>query len=147
MLQIAIVNGPNLNLLGKREPHIYGNQSFDDYLIGLKTKFGNCTIHYYQSNIEGELINYLHGCMGKMDGIIINPGGYAHTSIALADAVHAIGIPVLEVHISNIYSREEYRHKSITASKCVGAIAGLGLFGYQLGLQFFLEKAENQSNN
>src|ERR1035437_2630524 len=117
MLHIAIVNGPNLNLLGAREPHIYGNQSFEHYFAQLTDRFPLVNIHYYQSNVEGELINYLHSCMGKIQGIVLNAGAYTHTSIALADAISAIDIPVVEVHISNILAREEYRKTSFIAAK------------------------------
>ena len=137
MLQIAIVNGPNLNLLGVREPHIYGNQSFDQYVAGLKERFPQVQIHTYQSTVEGELINYLHSCMGKMQGIVLNAGAYTHTSIAIADAVSAIGIPVVEVHISNVLAREDYRKTSFIAAKCVGSISGLGMEGYALAVRYF----------
>ncbi len=140
MLHLAIVNGPNLNLLGTREPHIYGNQSFEHYLAQLKDRFPLVQLHCYQSNVEGELINYLHGCMGTKHGIILNAGAYSHTSIALADAVSAIGIPVVEVHISNILAREDYRKTSFIASKCVGAISGLGMEGYALAIQYFVNR-------
>ncbi len=143
MLQIAIVNGPNLNLLGVREPHIYGNQSFDQYVAGLKERFPQVQIHTYQSNVEGELINYLHSCMGKMQGIVLNAGAYTHTSIAIADAVSAIGIPVVEVHISNVLAREDYRKTSFIADKCVGSISGLGMEGYALAVRYFTDKFEH----
>ncbi len=139
MLHLAIVNGPNLNLLGTREPSIYGNQSFDHYFGQLCDRFPLVNIHYYQSNIEGELINFLHSCRDKMQGVILNAGGYTHTSIALADAVSAIGIPVVEVHISNILAREDYRKTSFIASKCVGSISGLGIDGYALAVQYFAD--------
>ncbi len=141
MLQIAIVNGPNLNLLGTREPHIYGSQRFEDHLLQLKGRFPLAEIHCYQSNVEGELINYLHSSMGKVHGIILNAGAYTHTSIALADAVSAIGIPVVEVHISNVLAREEYRKTSFIAAKCVGSISGLGMDGYALAIQYFIDNA------
>ena len=137
MLNIAIVNGPNLNLLGMREPHIYGNQSFDQYVTQLRERFPLVQLHCYQSNVEGELINYLHSCMGKMQGIVLNAGAYTHTSIALADAISAINIPVVEVHISNVLAREDYRKTSFIASKCVGSISGLGMEGYALAVQYF----------
>jgi 3-dehydroquinate dehydratase-2 len=137
MLQIAIINGPNLNLLGSREPHIYGNQSFHDYLVELQKRFPSVALHYYQSNVEGELINYLHNCRGKVQGIVLNAGAYTHTSIALADAVSAIGIPVIEVHISNVLAREDYRKTSFIAAKCVGSISGLGMNGYALAVEHF----------
>ncbi len=139
MLQLNIINGPNLNLLGTREPEIYGMQSFDDYIGLLKTRFPSVDLLYYQSNIEGELINYLHSCIGKVQGIILNAGAYTHTSIALADAVSAIGIPVVEVHISNVLAREDYRKTSFIASKCIGSVSGLGLDGYALAVQYFID--------
>src|ERR1022692_3009284 len=139
MLQIAIVNGPNLNLLGVREPHIYGRQTFEDYLVILRERFPMADIQYYQSNVEGELINRLHSCMGKVQGVILNAGAYTHTSIAIADAVSAIGIPVVEVHISNVLAREDYRKTSFIAAKCKGSISGLGIDGYALTLQYFID--------
>ena len=129
-MRILVLNGPNLNLIGKREPEIYGTQSLDDYLTTLKKRFPECDIDSFQTNHEGVLIDKLHDAMGKYDGVVMNPGGYAHTSIALADAVRSIGIPVVEVHISNIYAREEYRHHSYTAEAAVHAIVGHGLEGY-----------------
>lgn len=141
MLNIAIVNGPNLNLLGARETDIYGNVSFEAYLDSLKQRYTDVTFTYFQSNVEGELVNHLHSCRGKADGIIFNGAGYTHTSVALADAIAAIDIPVVEVHISNIYAREEFRKQSLTATKCVGCITGLGLKGYELALQYFLGKS------
>jgi 3-dehydroquinate dehydratase II len=141
-LKLAIVNGPNLNLLGTREPHIYGNISFEDYLSTLRERFTDTIIEYYQSNIEGELINYLHSCMGNVKGIILNAGAYSHTSIALADAIAAIGIPVVEVHVSNVLAREDYRKTSFISSKCVGSISGLGIEGYALAVQYFLSRQE-----
>ena len=137
MLNITIINGPNLNLLGTRETDIYGNMPFESYLDSLKTKYTDVSFTYYQSNVEGELVNHLHECRDKAQGIIFNGAGYTHTSVALADAIAAIGIPVVEVHISNIYAREEFRKTSFTASKCVGCITGLGLTGYELALQYF----------
>ena len=136
LMKLAIINGPNLNLLGMREPHIYGSQSFDQYLTTLRERFPNVEISYYQSNVEGELINYLHSCMGKAQGIILNAGAYTHTSIAIADAVSAIGIPVVEVHITNVLAREDHRKTSFISSKCVGSISGLGLEGYALAVQY-----------
>lgn len=139
MLQIAIINGPNLNLLGTREPEIYGNQNFDDYLAQLRERFPAITINYYQSNIEGELINHLHSCIGKVQGIVLNAGAYTHTSIAIADAVSAINIPVIELHISNVLAREDYRKTSFIADKCIGSISGLGMNGYALAVQQFVD--------
>jgi 3-dehydroquinate dehydratase II len=138
-MKIQIVNGPNLNLLGKREPGIYGTQSFDDFLPELKKKFPQAEIHYYQSNVEGELINKLHEVGFSFDGIVLNAGAYTHTSIALHDAIGAIKTPVVEVHISNVYAREEYRHKSLITSKCVGLITGFGLGGYAMAIGHFLK--------
>jgi len=137
MLHLAIVNGPNLNLLGTREPHIYGTKTFDACYKELKERFPNIELQYYQSNVEGELINHLHSCMGKVQGIILNAGGYTHTSIAIADAISSIGIPVVEVHISNVLAREDYRKTSYISSKCVGSISGLGMDGYGLAVQYF----------
>lgn len=138
IMHLAIVNGPNLNLLGTREPHIYGSETFEDYLAGLRQKHADIQISYYQSNVEGELINYLHSCMGEVQGIILNAGAYTHTSIAIADAISAISIPVVEVHISNVLAREEYRRTSVIATKCIGSISGLGMKGYELAVQYFL---------
>lgn len=138
MKKIAIVNGPNLNLLGVREPHIYGSQTFENYFEALKQSYPEVELAYYQSNVEGELINFLHNCMNKSDGIILNAGAYTHTSIALADAISSISVPVVEVHISNVLAREEYRKTSYIAAKCVGSISGLGMKGYELALQYFL---------
>jgi 3-dehydroquinate dehydratase II len=139
MLHLAIVNGPNLNLLGTREPEIYGHQTFDHYFAQLAKRFPLVHIHCYQSNVEGELINYLHSCMGKVNGIILNAGAYTHTSIALADAISAINIPTVEVHISNVLAREEYRKTSFIAAKCIGSISGLGIDGYALAIQYFTD--------
>lgn len=142
-MTIHIINGPNLNLLGKREPDVYGNQTFEDYFEELKKEYNEVNLTYYQSNVEGELINnmQLHGF--SADGIILNAGGYTHTSIALADAIAAITAPVVEVHISNVFAREEYRHHSMIAGKCVGSISGFGLFSYSLALTAILEKLKN----
>jgi 3-dehydroquinate dehydratase-2 len=137
-LKILIINGPNLNLLGKREPEIYGSTSFEDYFETLKTKFSNVDLHYFQSNIEGEIIDKIHETGFNFDAILINAGGYTHTSVAISDAIAGVTTPVLEVHISNIYKREEFRHKSIITKECVGMISGLGLKGYELGIRFFL---------
>lgn len=137
--KIAIINGPNLNLLGERETQVYGRKSFDDYLVQLQEKHSHTAIHYFQSNVEGEIINQLHQLdNGENKGIILNPGGYAHTSVAIADAIAAIKTPVVEVHISNVYAREEYRHTMITASKCAGIITGMGFEGYRLAVHYLL---------
>lgn len=137
-MQLLIINGPNLNLLGKREPGIYGSQGFDTYLDELKKKFPEVEFHYFQSNVEGELINKLHEAGFSFDGIIFNAGGYTHTSIAISDAIAAIKTPVMEVHISNVYAREEFRHKSIISKNCAGIITGLGLDSYRLAVYYFL---------
>lgn len=137
-MQIAIINGPNLNLLGKREPGIYGNESFESYFEKLKAQYPNVQLTYFQSNIEGEMINHLHEIGFSYDGILLNAGGYTHTSVALRDAISAIKTPVLEIHISNIHAREEFRHKSMIAPACVGSICGLGMKGYALGIAYFL---------
>jgi 3-dehydroquinate dehydratase II len=139
-LRIAIINGPNLNLLGKRETDIYGNKSFDDFLKELKSKHSGFEISYFQSNVEGELINELQRVGYDYDGIIFNPGGYTHTSVAIGDAVAAIKTPVVEVHISNVHAREDFRKLSHVSGKAAGSIIGLGLKGYELALEFFLTK-------
>ncbi|MFN8114729.1 MAG: type II 3-dehydroquinate dehydratase [Bacteroidia bacterium] len=138
MLKIAIINGPNLNLLGKREVEIYGTQSFEDYLKTLQTKFPNIELSYYQSNVEGELINKLHEIGFSHDGIILNAGAYTHTSVAIADAVAGIKTPVIEIHISNVFSREDFRHVSYLGKHCKGSIIGFGLKGYEMALESFL---------
>ena len=135
---IVIINGPNLNLLGKREPDIYGSQDFESFFESLKKIFPDCMLDYFQSNVEGELINKLQKVGFTADGIILNAGGYTHTSVAIADAVAAIKSPVIEVHISNIYSREEYRHTSLSAKHCRAVISGLGLFGYEAATDYFI---------
>ncbi len=140
MLKIAIINGPNLNLLGTRETDIYGNQSFDVFFPALKARFGDVELSYYQSNIEGEIINQLHDCRGKADGIVLNAASYTHTSIGIADAIAAVGIPTIEVHISNVYAREDYRKTSFIASKCIGSITGLGLNGYELAIRHLQQR-------
>ena len=139
MKHIIIVNGPNLNLLGKREPEIYGNRSFEDYLETLKKNFSEVQIDYYQSNVEGEIINKLHEVGFSYDGIILNAGGYSHTSVAIHDAIAAITTPVIEVHISNIYAREEYRRHSLLSDACKGVICGLGLNGYRFAMEAIID--------
>ena len=138
-MKIQIINGPNLNLLGKRETSIYGNQSFEEFHGLLKKRFPSIEIHYYQSNVEGEIINKLHEVGFSFDGIILNAGAYTHTSVAIHDAVGGIKTPVVEVHISNVYGREEYRHKSLITSKCVGMLTGFGMEGYAMALNYFKE--------
>jgi 3-dehydroquinate dehydratase-2 len=137
MKEFHIINGPNLNLLGKREVDVYGATSFETFFESLQQEFPDLKLHYYQSNVEGELINYLHSIGFRSDGILLNAGGYTHTSVAIADAVAAIKTPVVEVHISNIFAREEFRHTSLLAKNCVGSIIGFGLKSYALALQSF----------
>jgi 3-dehydroquinate dehydratase-2 len=137
-MKIQIINGPNLNLLGVREKSIYGDSSFEAYFEELKSKYSILELDYFQSNVEGEIINKLHERGFSYDGIILNAGGYTHTSVAIADAIAAIKTPVVEVHISNIYSREEYRHISLTGKNCMGVLTGFGLDGYRLALESFL---------
>ncbi|MEO6303021.1 MAG: type II 3-dehydroquinate dehydratase [Bacteroidia bacterium] len=139
-MKIAIINGPNLNLLGKREPDVYGNLSFDEFLKELQNKYPKVEILYFQSNVEGELINKLHEVGFTFDGVILNAGAYTHTSVAIADAIAAIKTPVVEVHISNIFAREDFRHVSYSGAKCVGSINGLGLKGYEMALNYFQGK-------
>jgi 3-dehydroquinate dehydratase-2 len=136
-MRIQIINGPNLNLLGKRETSIYGNQSFEDFLETLRKRFPSMDLQYYQSNVEGELINKIHEVGFSFDGIIINAGAYTHTSIAIHDALGGIKTPTVEVHISNVYAREDFRHKSLITSKCVGMMTGFGMEGYALALEYF----------
>lgn len=137
-MKIQIINGPNLNLLGIREPGIYGNKSFDDYFEELVQKYREQELSYFQSNVEGELINKIHEVGFTYDGIIINAGGYTHTSVALADAIAGINTPVIEVHISNIYAREAYRHVSLTGKNCKGVLTGFGMDGYRLAIESLL---------
>ena len=137
-MKIIIINGPNLNLLGKREPEIYGNITFEDYFIALKQRFGSLDIDYYQSNIEGELIDKLQEVGFTYDGIILNAAAYSHTSVGIGDAVKAITTPVIEVHISNTFSRETFRHQSFISPNAKGIIIGFGLRSYELALQSFL---------
>ncbi|HPE55008.1 MAG TPA: type II 3-dehydroquinate dehydratase [Bacteroidales bacterium] len=136
-MKLLIINGPNLNLLGTREQNIYGNISFKDYLQTLKNQFTDINIAYFQSNIEGEIINKLHESEGNFDGVILNAGGYTHTSVAIADAVRAINTPVVEVHISNIFDREEYRHVSLIGPNVKGSIIGFGMDSYRLAILSF----------
>ena len=142
MKTIFIINGPNLNLLGTREPEIYGYETLEDINSKLKEVAGKqgVDIKFFQSNIEGELINWLHRAMKEADGVVINPAGYSHTSLSLLDALKMVSIPIVEVHLSNIFAREECRHFSITAKGCDGIIAGLGVESYVLGLQYIIGK-------
>jgi len=138
MKKITIINGPNLNLLGKREPGVYGNESFDTYLLNLKERYPNIEIEYFQSNIEGELIDAIQHAGFSSTGIILNPGGYTHTSVAIGDAIASIKAPVIEVHISNVHAREEFRKLSHVSAIARGTICGLGLSGYSLAIDFLL---------
>jgi 3-dehydroquinate dehydratase-2 len=138
-MRIAIINGPNLNLLATREPEVYGGESFEDYLVKLKAEYGEVEFSYFQSNVEGELINELHRVGFDWDGVILNAGGYTHTSVAISDAIAAIEASVIEVHISNVYAREDYRHTSLMAKHCRGVITGFGLESYRLALRSFVQ--------
>lgn len=137
-MKLIIINGPNLNLLGKREPSIYGAQNFEDYFIQLQEKFKDVSLSYYQSNIEGEIIDKLHEVGFSYDGVILNAAAYTHTSVGIGDAVKAIETPVVEVHISNIHARENFRHQSFISSNAKGVLFGFGLKGYDLAIQSFL---------
>jgi 3-dehydroquinate dehydratase II len=139
-MKIAIINGPNLNLLGTRETDIYGNMPFEKFLDQLKQKYSSVEFFYYQSNVEGELINILQKVGFDHDGIVLNPAGYTHTSVAIGDAIAAIKAPVIEVHISNVHAREDFRKLSHVSGKSVGSIFGLGLKGYELAVEWFLSK-------
>jgi 3-dehydroquinate dehydratase-2 len=141
-MKIIIINGPNLNLLGTREKDIYGTVTFENYFESLKELFPILDFDYFQSNVEGEIIDKLHSVGFSEDGIILNAGGYTHTSVAIADAVAAIKSPVIEVHISNVYAREEYRHVSLMAKHCKGVIAGFGMESYRLAVEAFLFSRE-----
>ncbi len=139
-MKLIVINGPNLNLLGTRETDIYGKQSFESYFESLKKKFPEHELSYYQSNVEGELINKIQEAGKTMEGIVLNAGGYTHTSVAIADAVAAIQIPTLEVHISNIFAREDFRHVSYLGRYCKGSISGFGLKGYEMAINWFGDK-------
>ncbi len=136
-MRIAIINGPNLNLLGKREPGVYGSETFEDYFQKLKERFPAVSFDYFQSNIEGELVSALQQFGFDYDGIILNPGGYTHTSVAIGDAIASITTPVIEVHISNVHAREDFRKISHVSAKAKGTICGLGLKGYELAVRWF----------
>ena len=142
-MKIQIINGPNLNLLGQREPGIYGSESFDNYLPKLRERFPDVEIDYYQSNIEGELINKMQetGFFGGYDGIVLNAGAYTHTSVALQDCIRSLRCPVIEVHISNVHKREEFRHKSLISCACLGVICGFGLNSYRLDVEALIDVA------
>lgn len=140
-MKILIINGPNLNLLGVREPSIYGSQTFEQYFNELKTKYPQAGLEYFQSNVEGELINKLQEVGFSYDGVILNAGAYTHTSVALADAISSIKTPVLEVHISNVHAREEFRHKSFISRVCKGVVAGFGMMSYEMALFYLLNNS------
>ena len=135
-MKIQIINGPNLNMLGKREPEIYGSQSFETYLAALRKQFAGVQLDFYQSNIEGELIDKMQEVGFEYDGIVLNAGAYTHTSIALQDCIRSLACPVIEVHISNVYKREEFRHHSMLSCACIGVIAGFGLESYRLAIEY-----------
>ena len=139
MKKIIVINGPNLNLLGKREPETYGDKSFDSYFKELEVEFPFLELSSFQSNVEGEIINKIQETGFSLDGIVLNAGGYTHTSVAISDAIAAIKTPVIEVHISNVYAREEYRHQSLMAKNCKGVIAGFGLDSYKMAINSFLK--------
>lgn len=143
-MKIQIINGPNLNLLGIREPEVYGTQAFPEFLEQLKAEFPDIQLAYFQSNIEGEIINQLHETGFSYDGILLNAGGYTHTSVAIHDAIQAIEVPVVEIHISNIAAREDFRHTSLLAKACIGTITGLGMDSYRLGIQALVLKQKHQ---
>lgn len=138
-MKIAIINGPNLNLLGQRQPEIYGTEGFEGYLNTLRKAYPNVELEYFQSNVEGELVNAIHSFVESSNGIVLNAAAYTHTSIAIADAVAAVNIPVIEVHISNVHAREAFRHHSYIAPYAAGAIAGFGLDGYRLAIESLLK--------
>lgn len=142
-MKIAIINGPNLNLLGRRETGIYGQKDFETFYKELQQQYGDVDFHYYQSNVEGELINELQRVGFDYEGIVFNPGGYTHTSVAIGDAIAAITTPVIEVHISNVHAREDFRKLSHVSAKAVGSIFGLGLQGYALAVEWFKRQPQN----
>ena len=143
-MRIQIINGPNLNLLGKREPNIYGDRSFEEYLQTLTDAYPTVQIDYYQSNVEGELINKIHEVGFEADGIVLNAGAYTHYSLALMDAIKCVSTPVVEVHISNVHQREEFRHHSMISRGCMGVICGFGLDSYRLAIEAIINKAEQK---
>jgi 3-dehydroquinate dehydratase-2 len=142
-MHICIINGPNLNLLGKRETDIYGNQPFEGYFKTLEESFSKVELSYFQSNIEGELIDHIQKLMKNCDGIVINAAAYSHTSVGIADALAAVQLPTVEVHISNVHAREAYRQQLLTAANCLGVISGLGLMGYELALRYLINTVNN----
>jgi len=143
-MKIVIINGPNLNLLGRREPEKYGHSSFEEYLLELKSRYPEILFNYCQSNVEGEIINEIHKSGFSVDGIILNAGGYTHTSVAITDAIASINTPVIEVHITNILAREEFRHTSLIGRNCKGSISGFGLDSYRLAVEALIEMTQNK---
>ena len=139
-MKILILNGPNLNLQGRRDTDVYGTKTFEEFLEELRARYVEDRLDYLQSNVEGELINALHGSVGEYDGVVFNAGGYTHTSVALRDAIDAISVPVIEIHISNVSAREEFRHTSLIGATCIGTIAGFGLDSYRLGVEAMLNR-------
>ena len=139
-MKLLILNGPNLNLQGKRDQSVYGAETFEEFIPRLRALYPSVELDYAQSNIEGELIDALHNTIGKYDGVLFNAGGYTHTSVALRDAIDAISVPVVEIHISNVAAREEFRHTSFIGATCIGTIAGFGLDSYRLGVEAFLNR-------
>ena len=139
-MKLLILNGPNLNLQGKRDQSVYGAETFEEFIPRLRALYPSVELDYAQSNIEGELIDTLHNAIGKYDGVLFNAGGYTHTSVALRDAIDAISVPVIEIHISNVAAREEFRHTSLIGATCIGTIAGFGLDSYRLGVEAFLRR-------
>ncbi|MGA9269043.1 MAG: type II 3-dehydroquinate dehydratase [Lutimonas sp.] len=139
-MKIAIINGPNLNLLGKREPDVYGEMTFESYFETLKEKYSDVEFEYFQSNIEGEVISKIQECGFSADGIVLNAAAYTHTSVGIGDAVKAVTAPVVEVHISNVYQREDFRHESYISSHAIGVIVGFGLMGYELAVRSLIDK-------
>nr|WP_319397881.1 type II 3-dehydroquinate dehydratase [uncultured Carboxylicivirga sp.] len=145
-MSILIINGPNLNLLGKREPTIYGSDTFEDYFKKIQNEYADIDLEYFQSNHEGEIIDKLHEKGFSIDGVVLNAGAYTHTSLAIADAIAAIETPVVEVHISNVFQREAFRHHSFISSVCIGSISGFGLDSYRLGLEALIKRRKNNLN-
>jgi len=145
-MKIGIINGPNLNLLGKREPDKYGSEAFEDYLDSLRKFYPKVEFDYFQSNVEGEIINELHNKGFSFDGIILNAGGYTHTSVAIADAIASVRTPVVEVHITNIAAREEFRHTSLIAGSCAGSVTGFGLDSYRLAVEAIIGKSMKEKS-
>ncbi|HRH37633.1 MAG TPA: type II 3-dehydroquinate dehydratase [Flavobacteriales bacterium] len=145
-MRILILNGPNLDLLGTREPHIYGSVSFDEHFATMRALFPDQELRYAQSNVEGELVELLRKSVSEVDAVVFNPAGYSHTSVALRDTITVIGRPVVEVHISNIHGREEFRHRSVTGGACVGVITGFGLEGYNMAVRHLVQRGVSKAD-